>query len=146
MKWRQLLNQFVVDAYAKIESERLLFIRLNQQKLRCDDYIHLQDAMQSDIAVSEIGKKVFLPSTFIGSPRHMHEYTQDAMVYVRVHGRPDLFITVTCNPNWTEIKSQLYGNEEPSDRHDLISRIFKQKLEKLMDLIVKHKIFSDVSW
>ena len=145
LKWRQLLNQFVVDAYAKIESERLLFIRLNQQKLRCDDYIHLQDAMQSDIAVSEIGKKVILPSTFIGSPRHMHEYTQDAMVYVRVHGRPDLFITVTCNPNWPEIKSQLYGNEQPSDRHDLISRIFKQKLEKLMDLIVKHKIFSDVS-
>lgn len=41
---------------------------------------------------------VILPATYNGSPRHMHEYAQDALTYVRRYGRPDLFITFTCNP------------------------------------------------
>jgi hypothetical protein len=32
LKCRQLFHQFIVDMYVKIESERLLFIRLNQKK------------------------------------------------------------------------------------------------------------------
>ncbi|CAE1250270.1 unnamed protein product [Acanthosepion pharaonis] len=39
-----------------------------------------------------------LPATFTGSPRYMHARTQDAMIYVRKYGRPDLFVTFTCNP------------------------------------------------
>ncbi|KAK2701332.1 hypothetical protein QYM36_020011 [Artemia franciscana] len=34
LKCRQLFHQYVVDMYAKIESELLLYIRLNQTKLR----------------------------------------------------------------------------------------------------------------
>jgi hypothetical protein len=30
--------------YAKIETERLIFTRLNQTKLRSEEYIHLRDA------------------------------------------------------------------------------------------------------
>ena len=56
LRFRQLLNQYAVDMYAKIESERLLFIRLNQKKLRAEDYIHLQDALQSDIGAADIGR------------------------------------------------------------------------------------------
>lgn len=37
----------------------------------------------------------------------MHQYSQDAMTYVRKYGRPDLFITFTCNPNWIEITELL---------------------------------------
>ena len=44
LKGRQLFHQFVVDMYAKIESERLLYIRLNQTKLRSEQYIHLRDS------------------------------------------------------------------------------------------------------
>jgi hypothetical protein len=35
LKCRQLFHQFIVDMYVKIESERLLFIRLNQKKTSC---------------------------------------------------------------------------------------------------------------
>ncbi|UYV82086.1 hypothetical protein LAZ67_21000790 [Cordylochernes scorpioides] len=34
---RQLFSQYIVDMYAKIESERLLYIRLNQKELRVED-------------------------------------------------------------------------------------------------------------
>jgi len=76
LKCRQLFHQFIVDMFAKIESERLLYIRLNQKKLRVDDYIHLRDAVANDANPNDLGKMVILPATFTGSPRHMHEYTQ----------------------------------------------------------------------
>ena len=138
---RQLFHQYVVDMYAKIESERLLFVRLNQKKLRVDDYIHLRDAIANDGNVTNLGQLVILPSTLTGSPRHMHEYTQDAMTYVRNYGRPDLFITFTCNPKWQEIQTELLAVQTNSDRHDLLATVFRQKLIKLMNIITKSHVF-----
>ena len=55
----------------------------------------------------QVGKIVILPSTFVGSPRYMTQNYQDAMAIVRMKGKPDLFITMTCNPNWCEIRDNL---------------------------------------
>ena len=90
--------------YVKVESERLRYVRFNQARLRADDYIHLRDAMRNDADPTEIGRRVILPSSFTGGPRYMKEKTQDAMTYVRERGRPQLFITFTCNPKWPEMK------------------------------------------
>lgn len=94
----KLFHQYIVDMHAKIETERLNYIRFNQAKLRSEEYIHLRDAVMNDANVNDIGRLTILPSSYTGGPRHMHEYTQDAMTYVRQYGRPDLFITFTCNP------------------------------------------------
>jgi hypothetical protein len=48
-----------------------------------------------------------LPSSFSGNPRTMQQNYQDAMSIVRKNGKPDLFITMTCNPEWPEIKENL---------------------------------------
>ena len=144
LRCRQLFHQYVVDMYAKIESERLNFIRMNQKKLRVEEYIHLKDAIVNDGKVEEVGKLVILPSSFAGGPRQMHEYTQDAMTYVRNYGRPDLFITFTCNPSWREIEVELFKGQTPQDRHDLLARVFHQKHTKLMDVMIKGKIFGSV--
>ncbi|XP_028967934.1 uncharacterized protein LOC114828343 [Galendromus occidentalis] len=48
LRCRQRFHQYVVDMYAKIETERLLYIRLNQTKLRAEQYIHLRDAISTD--------------------------------------------------------------------------------------------------
>jgi hypothetical protein len=145
LNFRQLFHQFIVDMYAKIESERLLYIRLNQTKLRTDEYTNLRDAVANDGNVADIGKLVVLPATFTGSPRHMQEYAQDAMSYVRAYGCPDLFITFTCNPTWPAIKEELIFGQTPVDRHDLTARVFQQKLSKLMDVLTKkkHNIFGE---
>ena len=93
---RDLFHQFLVDMYAKIESERLAYIRSHQKELHVDDYVNLRDAINND-ASHDAGKLVILPSAFNGGPRYMHEQIQDVMTYVRHYGRPDLFITFTCN-------------------------------------------------
>ena len=104
-KCRQLFHRCIVDMYAKIESERLLFILMNQTKLRSEQYIHLRDAVVNDGNTTNVGRLTILPSSYAGSPRHMHEYAQDAIAYVRLYGRPDLFSTFTCNPSWTRYSS-----------------------------------------
>ena len=40
---------------------------------------------------------VILPSSFRGSPRVLLQNYQDAMAIVAKYGKPDLFITFTCN-------------------------------------------------
>ncbi|XP_026476448.1 uncharacterized protein LOC113382110 [Ctenocephalides felis] len=147
LKCRQLFHQFVVDMYVKIESERLRFIKFNQAKLRAEEYIHLRDAVLGNVDamndISHIGTAYILPSSYIGSPRHMQEYIQDAMAYVRAYGRPDLFITFTCNPKWDEIKKLLMPGQTTMDRHDITARVFKQKLKSLMNLITHHSVFGE---
>jgi hypothetical protein len=52
----------------------------------------------------EAGRQVILPSNFAGSIRNMKKRFHDSMSIVVRKGKPDLFITFTCNPNWPEIK------------------------------------------
>ena len=93
-----------------------------------------------DSQLSDLGKMVVLPSTFTGGPRYMHERAQDTITYVRHFGRPDLFITFTCNPKWREICDLLKG-QKSHYRHDLVARIFYLKVKQLMKLLTKGSIF-----
>ena len=75
----------------------------------------------------------------------MHGKGQDGLTYVRYYGRPDLFITFTCNSNWPEIKSNLLDDKQkPNHRHDITARVFKLKLKKMMDLIVRGQLYGPV--
>ncbi|CAI6345103.1 unnamed protein product [Macrosiphum euphorbiae] len=63
LRYGQLFNQFIVDAFVKIETERLGYIRCNQSKLRVDIYIHLKDVFFHDEHITNTGQKCILPST-----------------------------------------------------------------------------------
>ncbi|XP_039951420.1 uncharacterized protein LOC120768715 [Bactrocera tryoni] len=141
LRCRELRQQFIVDMYVKIESERLRYLRYNQQKLRTEEYIHLRDAVANNADTAEIGNSVILPSSYVGSPRHMQEYIQDAMTFVREYGRPCLFITFTCNPKWKEITSLLLPGQNAMHRHDITARVFKQKLKSLINFTTKLHVF-----
>ncbi|VDN03878.1 unnamed protein product, partial [Onchocerca ochengi] len=125
---RQLFHQYIVDMYAKIETEHLLLIRLNQTKLHSEEYIHLRDAVANGDNTNNIGRLTILPSSYAGSPCHMHECAQDAIAYVRQYGRPDLFITFTCNPAWDDIQNLLLPGQSP--RIAMTSQhVFSEKVE-----------------
>jgi hypothetical protein len=48
----------------------------------------------------------------------MEQLFQDSMACIRVHGKPDLFITFTANPKWPEITNELLSGQEANDRPD----------------------------
>ena len=142
LRAKQLFQQFLVDAYCKIETERLQFLRREQKALRADCYQDLRDAIiDGDEDPSNVGCRIILPLTFTGGPRYMHERQQHAMTYVRKYGAPDLFITMTCNPNWPEIHNNLLPGQKPKDRPDLVARVFHLKLKKLIEMIKSGMIF-----
>jgi len=68
------------------------------------------------------------------------------MALVRKYGKPDLFITITTNPNWREIRSNLFPGQQPSDRPDLIVRVFNAKLNEIIEEITKKQIFGQVTY
>ena len=66
------------------------------------------------------------------------------MTVVQVHGKPDLFVTMTCNPNWIEITDHLRFIETAGDRPDLTARVFKMKSNAVLNDIYNNEIFGKV--
>lgn len=133
---RRLFQQYIVDQAAKIESERLSFLRSHQAQLRSETYSGLKDALiAADGDATQVGQRVILSSSFIGGPRYLRERQQDAMSYVQHFGRPDLFITMTANPTWVEITRELLPGQQPADRPDLTIRVFDLKRKALLQRI-----------
>ena len=73
----------------------------------------------------------------------MHQSYLDAMTVVQVHGKPDLFVTMTCNPKWTEITDHFRFTESAGDRPDLTARVFKMELDAVLNDIYNNGIFGN---
>ncbi|XP_035845226.1 uncharacterized protein LOC118491503 [Helianthus annuus] len=131
---RRLFQQFLVDVYTMIKSERLLYIRTQQKKLRCETFENLCFVKkQGKGDVSKIGQRVILPSSFTGSERYMFQNYLDAMSLCKWYGYPDFFITITCNPKWPEVKRfHKDMTLNPEDRPDILCRLFKIKLDSII--------------
>ncbi|OMO64424.1 hypothetical protein COLO4_32056 [Corchorus olitorius] len=73
----------------------------------------------------------------------MSQSYQDAIAICREYGFPDLFITFTCNGNWPEIEQALSSipGQRPEDRPDIVARVFKLKLDELLDDLTKREYF-----
>ena len=95
---RRLLQQFAVDIYVKIETSRLDFHRKNQTNIRTEILQGVMDSLSAGQTEGKnVGHRVYLPASFIGGSRDMRRRYIDAMALVQKFGRPDLFITITCN-------------------------------------------------
>ncbi len=75
---------------------------------------------------------MILLSLFQGNERAMGQLYQDAMARVRKFGKPDLFVTYTCNPKWKEITDALLLGQIAKDRRELITCVFNLKLDALL--------------
>ncbi|XP_057299673.1 uncharacterized protein LOC130630262 [Hydractinia symbiolongicarpus] len=131
---KKLFQQYCVDSYVKFEGNNLNYIRANQTNLRVDSYEGLADHLNARAEERGLqpGRIVVLPSSFQGSPRAMAQNYQDAMAVIGKFGKPDFFLTFTCNPKWREITENLFAGQRAHDRPDLVSRVFKLKLNELL--------------
>jgi hypothetical protein len=143
---RSLGQQFMVDQFAKVELSRLMYIENHQKELRAEIYSGAKDAMKSDgKGLSEVGKKVILPSSFTSGSRYMHQQYLDAIALYQRYGHPHLFITMTCNPFWPEIQENLKEGETALDRPDLVARVFKLKKQQLIKDLASEMIYGKLN-
>ncbi|XP_019225656.1 PREDICTED: uncharacterized protein LOC109207229 [Nicotiana attenuata] len=134
----RLFQQYSVDEYIKLETQRLDFVSFNQDLFRMGILQRLLDILKlGERDASNVGKQTFLPNSFIGGPRDMRQRYMDAIALVQRFGKPDLFITMTCSPSWMKIKEQLWSTDEAKNRPDLITRVFRAKIEELKTDILK---------
>ncbi len=139
----RLFQQYMTDMWSKIEKEQLDYQRRRQDDLRTEVFQSLTDAMATDTA-ENIGTKIILPANFNGSPRQMNELYQDSMAIVRHFGKPELFITFTCNPNWPAIKSVLKEGQTSSDRQDVVNRVFHLTLKEFFADLFTHDLLGHI--
>ncbi|KAJ0513582.1 putative DNA helicase [Helianthus annuus] len=144
---RRLFQQFLVDAYTMIEAERLNYIRFQQKSLRSETYENLKKLRnRGNTDLSKTGKKCILPSSFTGGSRYMMQNYLDAMSICKWFGYPDIFITITCNPKWPEVKRFLKDKTiNPEDRPDILCRLFKVKLDSLIKDLKDKSLLGKVS-
>jgi len=75
---------------------------------------------------------MILPSSIQGGEHAMGQLYQDAMERVCKFGKPNLFVTFTCNPKWKEIIDALFPGQIAKDRPELVTRVFNLKLDALL--------------
>ena len=131
-----LFQQYLVDAYVKVEADRLFYLQCNQTRLRVDNYkgllTYLENRQTNMEQPAAAGTPVILPSTYEGSPRAQQMRYQDAMAVVGKYGKPDLFVTITCNPRWPEIVNNLKPGQAAKDAPHLTARVFQMYKEQIL--------------
>ena len=133
--WEDCFNNTLWIGMQRLKVKDWGYLWNNQSTLWAELFQGLADVIQSSdrpIDGSQIGKKIILPSSFTGDARYQHQLYQDAMAIVHWFGKPGLFITFTCNPRWKEIIDNLLEQQSPEHRPDIVSRVFKLKLQALL--------------
>ena len=109
--------------------------------MRVDLYGLLADAVaKGDTNATDLRRTVILTLCYTNSPRQMFQLYQDAMTIVWKCGKPDLFITFTCNPLWDNTTSNLLPNQKVTDR------CTKFKLRELLDVFLSKGIYDWVQF
>ena len=67
----------------------------------------------------------------------------DSCSVAHVYGQGSLFITFTCNPKWEEISAALLPGQSWEDRADVVNRVFRLKLQALLNDLRQGTFFKD---
>lgn len=125
----RLTNEYLVDMFTRDLDCRLNYIRENQHN------VMREDAELMGVASVEPTENIYLPSSFLGSNRWASEQIADSLALAAQYGPPTFFITMTCNPTWPEIVSQLCPGQTHTHVPLIVVRVFKQKLRRLEQLL-----------
>jgi hypothetical protein len=122
----RLTNEYLVDMWSRCIELRINYIKQNLERLA------RQDAELMGREYIPESENVFLPSSFMGSRHWTSEQVADALAIAAQMGKPTFFVTMTCNPMWPEIQSQLLPGQSYSDNPGVVARVFKAKLYDLL--------------
>ncbi len=83
----------------------------------------------------KIGRHITLPGNFTGSARYKAHLFHNCSALFTVTRRPTWFITFTGNPRWRDITDNLLPGQSPYSNAPLICRVFKHKVDLVIDAI-----------
>ena len=122
-------NEYIVDMYTRNLETHLNYIRMNQRRLR------EEDARLMGVDDMQDSENIYLPASFLGSHRWASEQVSDCLAIAAALGSPTFFITMTCDPNWPEIQSQLRDGQSYVDIPIVVARVFHRRLSLLLQTL-----------
>ena len=128
-----LSQEYALDSYCRTLEEGFRYLRNNQSKLLKYRGVGDVPATTAGALAPEprIAPSVHLPSSVVGSRKFLSNKTADGLAVAARLGNPLLFITVTTNKEWNEIKRRIPAGASPYDYPDIVCRVFHHKLEAL---------------
>ncbi|CAG8448198.1 15067_t:CDS:2, partial [Cetraspora pellucida] len=139
----RLTSEYLVDIYSRVEEERLNFILkekkcLSKEKTKHNqNNITIEEDFENKNNENEEGD-LHLPASFLDSKRWCSTHVANALVLACCLGKPSFFITMTTNPNWKEIHSQLQPGQNALEIALIVVRSFHSRFKKLKNLIHTH--------
>jgi hypothetical protein len=139
-------QQVICEMWAFLEQERVRsashFIAKNAAA-RTTTVFEALSAVRSGVGgeMPDGKKRSFLSDKHSGTYAYKRRHAHNAISMFRKYGDPDLFITMTCNPNWPEFKEYRemmeasgikYSRTDPS----VMYRVFELKVRKLMEVLL----------
>ena len=127
-KHGRLAEQWVLDMWARNEQHnvRAWMSPILQDKLRRQAQAYGR---------AHVEGKMYLPNSIPGCHAYQRRFFHDALHLSRERGPSHLFVTMTCNPNWPEVRA-LLGDEAFDLKHAshqaILARVFVYKRKHLM--------------
>jgi hypothetical protein len=144
----KLSLEFWCDVWSSIECRNLDYIAGSrvQSQLRMASHRTVTDQLQADGAAGmhRIGAPIHLPASFVGSPRWYHALFHDALALPAEFHLPDLFITITFNPEWPELARMMPSGGNVHDHADVVARVFWLRFMRIMQDITGNAVFGTV--
>ncbi len=91
--------------------------------------------------IDEPKRESYLHDSVHRSQRHLTTLAKNALVLVSEYGCLHVFLTLTCNPEWPEIRSQLINGQIAFDHPHVTVPVFKSRLDKFKTNIRNGKCF-----
>ena len=124
----RLTSEYLVDMCTRNFENTLRFIRRSQLEMA-----RSTAALMGEDFVPE-NQNIYLPASFIGSRRWASEQVSDALAIAAAYGAPSFFITVTCNPDWDEVRQVLRPGQHWMDHPTAVVRVFHAKMKRFYEV------------
>ena len=139
----RLFQQYIIDIWALCNQNKFIQIYSNQTTLCIELYNNIADTLtHNNLDPESLGRRVVLPSNFLGGDRFIRQCYQDLIAIVYKYSYLSLFITFTTNPKWDEITRKLLPGQTAVDRLDLVTRVFHIKVTHFLHDLKWKQIFS----
>ncbi|KAJ6041223.1 uncharacterized protein N7446_010881 [Penicillium canescens] len=117
----RLACEYAVDMFSRTEEERLHYLKRGRRMQAAA----MDEAPNPDIPDLFENK---IPAGFMGSRAWASDQVADSLAIARQLATPSLFLTMTTNPNWPEIQSQLLPGQHFTDIPAVVCRAFHGRL------------------
>lgn len=140
-----LTQEWLLDMVCRSEYQNqsfLVSLMTNIATTHSTRRVSKAQVIATSVTPTHTGRRCDVPSSVRGSPQYRRLKVDTGMCHIYRFGSPTLFITVTANPLWEEIQSNLLPGQQWYHDVYLVNLVFYLKLKTLVQQIESGAFFN----